>query len=96
MSEPYDYPQILLPVSVDIKARTDEQRKKNFALTSKNTYELSDEQRDEICRVLEGTGLTFTEPMVLGRPVRINGENLIYLKNKGSHELVSATGPVEV
>lgn len=96
MTEPYDYPHVFLPVSVDLKQQTDEQLEKNYAVTSQNTYELSDEQRDEICRVLEGTGLTFTEPMVLGRPVRINGENLIHLKNKGSHQLVSAKGPLEV
>jgi len=80
MTEHYHYSEKLEPVQVDLNAQTPEQFTKNYAQTTLNTYELTDEQAQEIYNAGVGTGNAYDGNWVPARVAHINGEVVIRLK----------------
>ncbi|MDF3134506.1 hypothetical protein [Pseudomonas extremaustralis] len=91
MADPYEYSLSQLPVEEILDRQTDEQLVKNYAQTTWNVYEISDDQYAEIYRIVFGTGHAFAKNWVGGRPVTINGETLQWIKRRDSHVRVVTT-----
>lgn len=84
MTEHYHHPEQLEPVQVNLDAQTPEQLQKNYAQTTRNTYELTDEQARELYNAGVGTGNAYDGNWVPARVVHINGEVVIRLKLRGT------------
>ncbi|MGZ9738075.1 hypothetical protein ACXX83_06475 [Pseudomonas sp. GNP012] len=85
MAAPYDFSLPQEPVDECLNKQTDHQLERNYAQGTHNVYELSDAQFDEVYKLVAGSGNFFTGDWVESRPVTINGEALMWLKQRGDH-----------
>ncbi|WP_460156281.1 hypothetical protein [Pseudomonas sp. S2_H10] len=90
MAAPYNYSLSQEPVDECLNKQTDHQLVRNYAQGTHSVYELSDAQFDEVYKIVVGSGNFFTDDWVESRPVTINGEALMWLKQRGDHVRIIA------
>lgn len=91
MADPYEYFLPQEPVNECLDKQTAHQLLKNYAQGTHSVYELNDEQFDEVLKLVRGSGNFFTGDWVDGRPVTINGEALLRIKQRGTHSTIPTT-----
>jgi hypothetical protein len=85
MSDRYYYPEELLSVEEVLIHQTKEQLEKNYAQTTLNVYELTDEQAAQLFKAGVGSGSVREGNWVSAKTVLINGEPVLRIKFRGSH-----------